>query len=246
VQEREDYDILISYLKNVNVHPNYDHYLRDLHELGEDGVPMVTLGITPFQQLWIEWVSLFDLSMHLADFPDVVEECVRLMNVILRKQFAIVRDACREIPIHFVNFPDNVTAPVIGDAKFRKYCVPLYNEMAEMLDDSIPVIIHMDGDLKSIYSAIGESKIGGIDSFSPPPDNDTSVAEALAMWPKMRILVNFPSSVHLSSAEQIYTQAINLMEEGGASGRMWIQISEDMPADAWKKSFPEIVRAINS
>jgi hypothetical protein len=34
------------------------------------------------------------------------------------------------------------------------------------------------------------------------------------------------------------------LEEGGRSGRLQIQISENMPPDAWRKSCPAIVRAI--
>jgi hypothetical protein len=48
-------------------------------------------------------------------------------------------------------------------------------------ENSIPVWFHMDGDLKPLWEAIGESGIRGIDSFSPPPDNDTPVGKALQL-----------------------------------------------------------------
>ncbi len=62
--------------------------------------------------------------------------------------------------------------------------------------------------------------------------------------PEMAILVNFPSSVHLKSPKEIYDQAGEILEQGGHTGRLQIQISENMPPGAWRKSFPEIVRAI--
>jgi len=149
------------------------------------------------------------------------------------------------VPVPFVNFPDNITAPVIGEANFRRYCVPLYDEMAGMLEDKgTPVFVHMDGDLKALWGAIGGSRVEGIDSLSPPPDNDTSVADAVAQWPEMRLLVNFPSSVHLASGQQVYEQAGTLLQEGGHTGRLQIQISENPPPGAWRVSYPEIVRAI--
>ncbi len=40
-------------------------------------------------------------------------------------------------------------------------------------DRNVPVFVHMDGDLKPLWNAIGESRVGGLDSFSPTPDNDT-------------------------------------------------------------------------
>ena len=60
-----------------------------------------------------------------------------------RKQFEIIRSA----PISHANFGDNITAPVIGTQYFRNYCVPLYNELADILAArNIPVVVHMDGD----------------------------------------------------------------------------------------------------
>jgi len=104
--------------------------------------------------------------------------------------------------------------------------------------------VHMDGDLKPLWQAIGESGVRGLDSLSPPPDNDTSAAEAASMWPEMRLFVNFPSSVHLASPERIYDQAGEILEQAGHTGRLQIQISENVPPGVWRKSFPQIVQAI--
>lgn len=84
----------------------------------------------------------------------------------------------------------------------------------------------------------------GLDSFSPPPDNDTRAAEAAAMWPEKRLMLNFPSSVHLAEPDAIYSQARQILEEAGHTGRLWIQISENVPPGVWRRSFPQIVRAI--
>ena len=55
-----------------------------------------------------------------------------------------------------IDVPDNITAPVIGPKNFRKYCAPLYNELAEMLADvGTLVYVHMDGDLKPLWKLIG-------------------------------------------------------------------------------------------
>ncbi len=62
---------------------------------------------------------------------------------------------------------------------------PLYNELAERLSErNIPILMHMDEDLKPLWDAIDHSRFSGVDSLSPLPDNDTSVAEAVALWPE--------------------------------------------------------------
>ena len=107
-----------------------------------------------------------------------------------------------------------------------------------------PVYVHMDGDLKPLWSAIGESRVRGLDSLSPPPDNDTSAGEAAEHWPEMRLGINFPSSVHLRSEREVYERARIILDEAGQTGRLQIQISENVPPGAWRRSYPQIVRAI--
>lgn len=241
VREMKDYKVLAAFLKDVIVHETIDDFLKIQKEVGEDGVVQLWAGRTPFQQLWIEWVSIEDLACHMADCPEQVEECIALMVRNLRKLFEIIRKA----PIPYAVFPDNITAPIVGEKYFRQYCVPLYDELANILADrNIPVLVHMDGDLKPLWKAIGQSKIGGLESFSPPPSNDTTAKEALSMWPHMRLLLNFPSSVHLASPEQVYRTATQILEEAGHSGQLQIQISENVPPDVWRTSFPMIVKAI--
>ena len=241
VKDPDDYDVLCAYLEDGVVVEDLEPFDRAVRELGDDGLPLVRVDRTPYQQLWIQWSCIEDLALHLVDCPDRVVRCVDAMARQAREIFEIVA----RIPADFVDFPDNITAPVIGEAYFRDCCVPFYDELAGMLaEKDIPVFVHMDGDLKPLWRAIGESGIKGIDSLSPPPDNDTSVADAISMWPDMRLLVNFPSSVHLKSPREIYEAAGEILEQGGRTGRLQIQISENVPPDAWRKSYPEIVRAI--
>ena len=241
VKEPEDYEVLCAYLEDGVVIEDLEPLERAHQELGDDGLPLVAVERTPFQQLWVQWVNIQNLAWHLVDCPDQVERCIALLARQERQIFDIVARA----PVEFVDFPDNITAPIIGEEKFRQYCVPFYRELAGMLaEKEAPVFVHMDGDLKPLWSAIGDSGVRGLDSLSPPPDNDTSVGAAVSMWPEMRVFVNYPSSVHLQSPQEIYDQAGELLEQAGHTGRLQIQISENVPPGGWRKSFPEIVRAI--
>ena len=241
VAEPKDYEILACYLRDTVLHETVDDYLAIARAVGDDGVVPLWVGRTPFQQLWIEWVSIENLAWHLSECPDLVEECVSLMTRNLRRLFQIISTA----PIPYAVFPDNITAPVIGETYFRRYCVPLYNELADILAErGLLVLVHMDGALKPLWKAIGESKVGGLESFSPPPGNDTSAKDALSQWPNMRLLLNFPSPAHLGTQEQIYETAARILQEAGHSGHLQIQISENVPAGVWRQSFPVIVKAI--
>jgi len=242
VKEPEDYRVLLEFFRDIEVVEAHEQVEEMAAKLGDDGLPHVTVGRTPFQQLWVEWVSIERLCLHMLDEPGLMREVTDAIGDLLRRVFRIAVDS----PAPYLVFGDNVTAPIIGEQYFREYCVPFYDELAGMIDDETrPVFVHMDGDLKPIAAAISESRVGGMDSFSPPPDNDTSVAEAIAQWPGMRIWANFPSSVHLAEPDAIYAKAMELLDEGGRTGRLQIQISENVPPGRWKVSYPQIVRAID-
>ena len=50
-------------------------------ELGDDGLPLVAVERTPYQQLWIQWVSIEDLACHLMDCPGKVRRCMAAMRL---------------------------------------------------------------------------------------------------------------------------------------------------------------------
>lgn len=245
VERPQDYQALLAYFRDIRVVKDTSTIEKNINGIGEHGLPHVSVPRSPFQQLWVEWVSILDLGFHLVDTPGLVEECMDLMGKVFLQTAEIAFEAAQETEIPYVVIPDNITAPVIGEKLFRRYCVPYYRRTVDLMAErNIPVFVHMDGDLKPLWNAIGESGILGIDSLSPPPDNDTSVGDALSLWPEMRLLVNFPSSIHAFGPNAVYRQACEILEQGGRSGRLQIQISENIPAGAWEQSFPKIVRAI--
>lgn len=240
LQERKDYDIFWYYLKDAHIVADYARYARDQAELGDRGVPLVAVERSPYQHLWILWAGLDNLAFHMADYPDCMEITFKLLEKREREIFEIVRKS----PIEFIDFPDNITAQAIGLARFRKHCVAMYDELAEILGEDKPVFVHMDGNLKPLWPAMNASKFLGLDSFTPAPDNDTRVADAVALWPEKRLFVNFPSSLHLQPYAQVRATAEDILQTAGHTGNLQIQISENVPLNRWQISFPAIADAI--
>jgi hypothetical protein len=243
VQEPRDYDVLIAYLRDGVVRDDYEGYRKVEAGLGDDGLPLPAVERTPYQQLWVQWAGLENLSFHFAECPEKVEEVIRLLAERARMIFEIAYRS----PAPFIDFPDNITAPTIGPERFRRYCVPLYDELAAMLAErGACVFVHMDGYLKPLWEDIGKSGVRGIDSLSPVPDNDTAVGVARRLWPQMRLWVNFPSSCHLRGYQGARAVAERILEEDGRSGLLQIQISENVPKDAWRESYLAIADAIDA
>lgn len=245
VQTLDDYVVLLSYLRDITVVEDLTEIEQCHGEIGEGGIPHVSLPRTPYQALWIEWASIDDLALHLYDDPGLLEEVMNTLGKILIDALHVTAGAAARAEFYHVTTGENITAPMIGRQKFRRWCVPYYNQIsAELEEVKVPLFVHMDGDLKPLWEDIDECHHHGFDSLSPPPDNDTSVATALGRWPEKFVWANFPSSVHLNSPEEIHATAAELLEEGGGSRRFWIQASEDVPSGIWRKSFPPILKAI--
>ncbi len=248
VKEPSDYQVLLAYFRDLVVHANVDGVRDTLADVGEVGLPHTAVDRTPYQQLWVQWVSMEDLPLHLMLEPDIMAEVIEAMVQVQHRVFQAACEVVKALPVPYIVVPDNITAPVIGKTYFDQYCVPAYNALAEQLDATgkdIPVFVHMDGDLKPLWESIDGCRVRGIDSLSPPPDNDTRVADALARWPEMRVCINFPSSVHLAPPEKVYQATLRFLEEGGRSNRLQIQVSENVPPDIWPSSYPQIVKAID-
>jgi hypothetical protein len=248
IKEPADYKKLLAYFRDLTCTPNTEGWRQGNAALGEDGIIHTSVSRTPFQQLWVEWVDPVDLACHMMDEPELMAEVFGEMHDAFDREMRAAAQLCVECDeVLYINTPDNVTAPMIGTTYFEEHCVGAYRRAQAILDNAkggIKIGAHLDGDLKPLWDLIADSPLRLIDSFSPPPNNDTSVADARRMWPEMALGTCFPSTVHMYDEQAIYNMAIQLCEESERSGKLQIQISEDMPKGAWRKSYPQIVRAV--
>jgi hypothetical protein len=247
VKTEEDYKTLLYYLRDIEVIEWLEDFYKATEELGDYGLAHCCMPRTPYQAMWIQWVGMQDLAVHLAMVPDLMEEVLGMIDDVNTRAYHIVAKAIQHAPIPYLVVGDNLTAPMIGDRYFRKYNLPAYNRLVDILAETgihCPVFVHTDGYLKALWEAFDEARIDGLESLSPPPDNDTSVATASARWPQMRFLVNFPSPAHWLEPDEIYDVAMNILQEGGRRGKLQIQISEDIAQGIWRKSYPQILKAI--
>lgn len=243
VKDRKDLEILYRYLQASRCIP-YPKYLEDnLTSCGDDGIVSVCMERTPYQQMWIIWSNLMDMSYLLDDEEDLMEACFDEMGRLLRQQADIVVQVAKTLPVSLVEFPENLTAPCLGKERFERYCVPFYREIKEKLGEGYLIGVHADGDTRSLADNILRSGLDFLESFTPSPDNDMPIEEAVRVWPDMALFINFTSSVHLSDPDTIYRTAKHIMEV--TRGRKhWIQITESVPPERWRVSFPAILQAV--
>jgi len=237
----EDYRVLKFLVQNQHFEEDYASYLEKEEELGEDFILRAAIGLTPLHQIMIGWMGVEAFAVEWAERRD---EVLALYDAMVKKQREIYPIVARS-PASHANYGGNEVPEVMGLERFARYCVPLYDEAAgELHRHGVLLGAHLDGNNRAWGSAVADSGLDYVEAFTPPPDCDLSVREALDLWPGKFLWINFPSSVHLAPIPGIEETTRALIRQAAPGDRFIIGITEDIPRDRWQKNMLAISRTI--
>jgi hypothetical protein len=241
VKSEADYAVLEQIIRNTRIVPNPGAIAAAQDALGDRGVVLSWLNRAPFQRLWIEYVGMETLALHLMDFPEAVEGVLDAMFHQSLQAIRITADSEAEL----VWVPDNITGEMTGPGFFRKYQLPYYRELCDaILSTGKLPCCHMDGMLRQIADVIAETDLPVMEAFTPPPDGNFSVREARDRWPAKALWLNFPSSVHLREPAAIEQVTADLVTEAGDCRAFAVGITENIPASVGTRSLEAIGRVL--
>jgi len=236
-----DYKILEFIFHDMTFLPNFEEFLYVENRLGNDGMTFARTPRTPYQQLMIEWLGIERMAV------DLYEQCEALMMVIelLEKRELEFIEVLRKSPARVIWIPDNITNEMIGKSRFEKYCQTSYRKYADVLHDTDKLIaVHMDGKLAGLSENIKNAPIDVIEAFTPPPDGDISVTDAQREWPDKILWLNFTSSMHLASYDQIVSYTRELVDSLIDKSHILVGITENIPSYRWSESLPAILSVL--
>ncbi len=134
----------------------------------------------------------------------------------------------------------------MGRERFAKYVVPLHNEAAEVFHKHGKFLgTHLDGNNKGWADLVAKSGLDYVEAFTPAPASDMTMADAFDAWPNKLVWINFPSSVHLDSTDQIEVTTHEIIEASLPDRRLIIGTTEWIPEDHREKSLLTISRVID-
>lgn len=237
----EDYAVLYWLETHTVFAPCYEAYLRAEASLGEDVILRGAVGLTPLHQIMIHWMGVETFAVEWAERRD---EILRL-EAAMRSNRRQVYDLLARSPITHANYGGNEVPEVMGPPRFAEFCVPLYNECAEVFHRHGKLLgAHLDGNNAAWAHLVAGSGLDYVEAFTPAPDTDLTLAEALAAWPDKVIWLNFPSSLHLASHDVIRRTTREFVELARETNRVIIGITEDMPEDRWQGNLLAISETI--
>ena len=134
---------------------------------------------------------------------------------------------------------------MIGLERFQKYVVNCYNELASILYPKGKLLaVHMDGNLNHLKYAIADSKVDIIEAFTPPPDCDLSILEARKLWKDKVLWINYPTTYHLKSPEEIRAYTLELLHQAAPGDRFLISNTENLTPGFWQRFMTTVAEVL--
>lgn len=106
----------------------------------------VVLGVGSFFGFLREWMGLENLLYTFHDYPDLIED---MMDTMLNLELEVIKRTVKDIKVDMASFWEDMcykTGPLISPAMFRKFMIPRYRQVTDLLHKSGIDIIFVDSD----------------------------------------------------------------------------------------------------
>lgn len=184
VKTEEDFKILQYMAENTVITENLGGFELENKKLGEDGLYLPLIGLygkTAIQSMVERWCGTVDFVYALYDFPEVVEEC---LSVIQAKDAETVRISVKSSAEGFIFWEDSSTTNISPDF-FAKYTAPEINQWGRLIHDNDKLLIHHAcGHLKDLLPLMADTEIDMVESISPPPTGNIEIRDAVKLLPE--------------------------------------------------------------
>ena len=237
----QDYRVMTYLVEHTDCTPCYEAYLAKAAALPAWGIAIPELWRTPLQQILVDFAGLENFCWHLSAYE---EEVRRLYDALLRNFRRIVEIvACG--PGRYLSNLENFTADTLGPRRYEEFLLPVYEECFPALHEAGKLIgCHYDGRLASCRRQIARAPIDLIESLTPPPEGDLTLAEARAAWPDRLFWSNINVGCYELPPAELKALVWQRVAEAAPDGRrLALEVSEQYPAN-WKESMPVVLEAL--
>lgn len=241
--DANDYNALAFYLNDMVVEADYTTALQLQDGLDDNTVLRATFGLEPLQHLISG--GIFGTMNFCLQWMENRDEVLKLYDILVEKRrqaYPLVADA----PVLHSNYGGNVVPEIIGLETFERYYVPNYQEAAEAMHARGKLIgVHFDANCRLFKDAIAGLDLDYIEAFTPAPDTDMTMREAREAWPGKVLWINYPSSVHLRSEQEVEDVTVELLEAVDPADGFIIGITENLPEGRTDGNYRAILDGID-
>jgi len=242
IKRPEDYAAMEFVIRDEVIEPDIDGFVQQDAALGDQGLAVPRAADPPAQELWRRYSGLERFAL---DWHDCQAEVRRVLDALDERNRTIWRIVANT-PSDFCASGGNISGDAIGPTLFDELILPHFLAESEVMrPGGKRTLNHMDGMLRSLLGSVADCPVDIIEAFNPAPDSSVSVGDALSAWPDKALSINFPSSVHVRSDDEIRRATIDLLRQADPGRGFVIGITENVPSDVIVQSLTAIAETID-
>lgn len=242
LETADDYRVMTFIAEHTDYAPAYESFAAQAADLPEHVIAVPRMGRTPLQTILVDYAGLANFALHLYEFADEMRALYDALLVNFRRLAEIVAAG----PGRYINILENFTAETLGPRRYAEFLLPVYEETFGMFRDAGKCVgYHYDGNLQSVKELVARAPLDLIESLTPPPEGDMTLAEARAAFPDKLFWSNVNLGCYELPPQELKEEMWRRIEAGAPDGRrLAFEVSEDRPP-RWRESMPVILAALN-
>lgn len=243
LETADDYRVMTYIVKNTTYRPAYESFTAQKAALPAHMIAVPRMGRTPLQTILVDYAGLGNFALQLFEFDAEVRELYDALLVNFRQLAKIVAGG----PGRYINVIENFTVEAIGPSRYQEFLLPVYEETFPWFHQAGKVVgCHYDGNLTAVKDMVARAPLDIIESLTPPPEGDMTLAEARAAFPDKLFWSNVNLGCYELNEQDLTEEIWQRVRDGAPGGRLLaFEVSEDRPP-RWRESMPVILKALNT
>jgi len=185
-----------------------------LREVGERGVVMTGVGISPLMELIQHQIGPVNTYLFMADFPTEMDELIALMHEDRLRYLRALLGAC---PYDYIVSVENTSTTLLSPAVFERYCWRHLADYGRLIAEAGKShVLHMCGKLKALLPRIDDLPAVAIEAYTRPPVGDTTLADRARLCPNTAVIGGTDATLWLRPADEICQAIEGALAEAGS------------------------------
>jgi hypothetical protein len=221
-----DYDALECLVAARRHTPCPERFERDdARHAGQSFARPATLH-SPIHEVVNDLLGVEAFCVEWFENRDRVERLIAVVRADLLRQVQLFAAS----PARYCVVDGNTQFDILGLERYERYSLPWIAEACDILHAAGKLAgAHLDGNNGVAAHLVARTTLDFIESFTPAPGSDLTLAAARQAWPGKALVVNFPSAVHHGGATAVRDQARALLREAGDGRGVLMGVLEDVP-----------------
>jgi uroporphyrinogen-III decarboxylase len=179
IKRSEDYDVVAYMIENTTFVPAYEDYIAYERNIGNDGLPLVSISDCPMHDIMREYIGYEKAVYEMVDHPERIERLLAVMTDKNREMHKIIAESPAKMIQHGAHFDSMMTPPPL----YEEYFKPYFQEFAQLLHSKGKILVfHADADSSLLLDLIRESGFDMVEVFTTAPMVKCTLTQAMEAW----------------------------------------------------------------